>query len=313
MAVGWAAGSTIRGRPRAGTERARHEARIYAEDPTEAPGGEGTVRRLSQPDTGRTSGWTRPAGRLGHRHRLRPDAGQGDRRGPDRPTSLSGSGPPWPPPRCSADDQRRLPSPPRPCRRSGPPSWTPNWYPDRLDSPPARPSEGGRGRLLACSAGGAQVLSSTRGPARQLARPPARPSTSRWRLAGQVFEATVDGFGVGSRGASGRPLGRLDAHAVWGPTGSSGAGWTRVTESWWSSANGTLRRDSGPPTVRPRLAGPGRRRLVAHPAPGDHRPGGGASGGSGPVTSPMPGTVLAVHVHPGQAVPPASRWLPSRP
>jgi acetyl-CoA/propionyl-CoA carboxylase, biotin carboxylase, biotin carboxyl carrier protein len=30
--------------------------------------------------------------------------------------------------------------------------------------------------------------------------------------------------------------------------------------------------------------------------------GGGASAGRGPLTSPMPGTVLAVHVHPGQAV-----------
>ena len=125
--------------------------------------------------------------------------------------------------------------------------------------------------------------------------------SSRWRLAGQVFEATVDGFGVGVEGAP------PDDHSAASTPTPSGA---RPALGWLDKGDGKLVVERDGRLRRYEWAADGD--LVWLGRDGDAWSltrlretidrGGDASGGSGPVTSPMPGTVLAVHVHPGQAV-----------
>jgi acetyl-CoA/propionyl-CoA carboxylase, biotin carboxylase, biotin carboxyl carrier protein len=125
--------------------------------------------------------------------------------------------------------------------------------------------------------------------------------SSRWRLAGQVFAATLDDNDVGVE-----EVPRHDHSAASAPT-QSGA---RPALAWLDQGDGKLVVERQGGLRRYGWAADGD--LVWLGRDGDtwslirlretiDRPA-GALGGNGPLTSPMPGTVLAVHVHPGQAV-----------
>ena len=194
----------------------------------------GTVRRLSRARRPAAHpGGLRPAGRLRSRHRLRPHAGQGDR---------LGTGPGLPP--CPGSGAalaatsvlglttnvgflRRLVDRPEVSRAALDTELVDRIGP-RISPPgPGPVGSGGRGRPAGSSAGGShQVLSSTRWdrPDSWHVTGPAVYS-SRWRVGGPGVRSDRRRLRRGRRGgASGRPLGRLDAHAVWGPTGSGLAG-----------------------------------------------------------------------------------------
>ena len=133
-----------------------------------------------------------------------------------------------------------------------------------------------------------RARSSTRGIVSTAGGWAARPPfTTEWEVAGEVIEAAVPSTTVrsGSGPAPEAARARL-------------AGGDLVVET---DAN----RD--PVQLRPRRAGllarTARRRLEADPAPGAHRSRRGPAGtASGRLTSPMPGTVLAVYVSAGESV-----------
>ncbi len=126
----------------------------------------------------------------------------------------------------------------------------------------------------------------------------AAPRVSRWRCGPDVVEVAV---GDGTVALDGRPLGPVQAWSAAGrvlvQAGGHLSAFDRAVQPPGPAAGGALWLGRDGSTWR----------LVAETTVLMHR--GGAGPGADRVTSPMPGTVLSVHVEPGQTVEPGDRLV----